>query len=272
MKPKICTYIDLTRFYQDYFTDRKTKSPKFSYEIWGLELGFKSRTFMKLIASGKRHTTNKLIDVFATKNGFSEAEKKHLIHLSLYQKAKTDLQKKIHFEAVLQTLDSSSNLTLIQNYVELISSPSLPVLQLVLAFKNVNTSEKNLALITGQSIKQVKSDLKKLEKMGIAHLENGLWKSIYHSYKIPDEVQSKALKTYHNNNLEEAKRIIRQDQLHRRFRSVMFALNDQNFGELTEEIETFLAKIRNKYDTAKSKSDRIYKINLQAYPITKALV
>jgi len=272
MKPKICTYIDVVRFYQDYFTDRKRKNPKFSYEVWGLELGFKSRTFMKLIASGKRQTTNKLIEVFAAKNDFSEIEKKHLIHLSLYQKAKTDLQKKMHLEVVLQTLDSSSNVTLIQNYVEFISSPNLPVLQLILAFKNVNTSEKNLAQITGQTLKQLKSDLKKLEKMGVAHLEDGMWKSIYHSFKIPDEVQSKALKTYHRNNVKEAEAIISQDKLLRRFRSVMFALNDQSFGDLTQEVESFLTKIKNKYDTVKNKGDRLYKLNLQTYPVTKALV
>lgn len=272
MKPKICTYIDIVRFYQDYFTDRKSKNSKFSYEIWGIELGFKSRTFMKLIASGKRHTTNKLIEVFSFQNGFSEMEKKHLIHLSLYQKAKTDLQKKIHFEAVLETLDLSRNMTLIQNYVEFITTPSLPVLQLVLAFKNVKTSEQNLASIMGLTLKQVKSDLKKLEKMGAAYTENGIWKSIYHSFKIPDEIQSTALKAYHNNNLKEAQNIIEEDQLQRRYRSVMFALNDQNFGELIEEIEAFLGKIKNKYNTAKTKSDRIYKINLQTYPITKTLV
>lgn len=202
----------------------------------------------------------------------AKAKKKHLIHLALYQKAKTDLQKKIHFEAVLQTLDSSSNITLIQNYVEFISSPNLPVLQLVLAFKNVNTSEKNLAQITGQNLKQVKSDLKKLEKMGVAFLENGVWRSIYHSFRIPDEVQSRALKTYHSNNLKEAQAIIEQEPLLRRFRSVMFALNDQNFDDLTQDIETFLAKIKNKYDTTKGKGDRLYKINLQTYPVTQALV
>ncbi len=272
MKPKICTYIDIVRFYQDYFTDRKSKNPKFSYEIWGLELGFKSRTFMKLIASGKRQTTNKLIEVFAAKNNFNEMEKKHLIHLSLYRKAKTDLQRKIHFEAVLQTLDSSTNVALIQNHVEFISSPTLPTLQLVLAFKNVNTSEKNLALITGQTLKQVQRDLKKLEKMGLAYLEGGLWRSIYHSFKIPDEVQSKALKKYHSNNLKEAYGVISKDDLKRRFRSVMFALNDENFGDITQEVELFLAKIKNKYDTVKNKGDRVYRLSLQTYPITKALV
>lgn len=272
MKPKICTYIDIVRFYQDYFTDRKSKNPKFSYEIWGLELGFKSRTFMKLIASGKRQTTNKLIDIFAAKNNFNDNEKTHLIHLALYQKAKTDLQKKIHFEAVLQTLDSSTNVALIQNHVEFISSPTLPTLQLVLAFKGVNTSEKNLVQITGQTLKQMKSDLKKLEKMGLAYLEDGMWKSIYHSFKIPDEVQSKALKKHHSNNLKESLDIIDNDDLKRRFRSVMFALNDNNFGDLTQEVESFLAKIKNKYDTVKNKGDRIYKLNLQTYPITKALV
>ncbi len=272
MKLKICTYVDIVQFYQDYFSDRKRKDSKFSYEIWASELGFKSRTFMKLIASGKRQTTNKLIDIFAEKNSFSEAEKKHLIHLSLFQKSKTDLQKKIHFEAVLQTLDSSSSVTLIQNYVEFISSPSLPILQLVLAFKNVHTSEKNLALITDQTLKQIKSDLKKLEKLGIAYNENGQWKSKYYSFKVPDEVQSKTLKKYHSNNLKEAQTIIEQDHLQRRFRTIMFALSDHSFGELTEEVEAFLAKIKNKYNTVKSKTDRIYKLNLQTYPMTRSLV
>lgn len=272
MRPKICTYIDVVKYYQDYFSYRKKKDNKFSYEVWSSELDFKSRTFMKLIASGKRKTTNKLIEVFATQNQFTQNEKKHLIHLSLCQRAKTDLQKKMHFEAVLQTLDTTANVTLIQNYTEFISSPELPLLQLMLAFEGIENTEEKLALVLNTTTKKIKANLKKLENIGVAFQDQGQWKSTYSSVKVPDELKSKALKKYHDNTLQEAQAIIQQDQLQRRFRSIMFAMNDQNFVELTDEVEAFLAKLKNKYASLHSKDDRVYKLNLQTYPVTNPMV
>jgi uncharacterized protein (TIGR02147 family) len=227
---------------------------------------------MKLIASGKRKTTNKLIDVFAEKNNFTSNEKKHFTHLSLHHKAKTELQKKIHFEAVHQTLDSSINETLIQNYAEFVSSPTMPLLQLLIAFESVDRTAKQLAILTGQTLKQTQDDLKTLESLGVAYSEKNIWKTKFHSFKVPEKAQSKALKKYHINNLKEAQVIVAQDHLQRRFRSIMFALNDKNFPELVDDVESFLTKLKNKYETVKNKNDRVYKLSLQTYPITRPFV
>lgn len=49
LESKILSYIHIFEYFRDYYQCRKSLDDKFSYELWSLELGFKSRSQMRMI-------------------------------------------------------------------------------------------------------------------------------------------------------------------------------------------------------------------------------
>lgn len=60
-KPKVFDYLSGISFLQDYYNYRKRTERLFSFEIWTSELGFKSKSFLKMILSGDRQVTEDFI-------------------------------------------------------------------------------------------------------------------------------------------------------------------------------------------------------------------
>ncbi|MBN21710.1 MAG: hypothetical protein CL678_10525 [Bdellovibrionaceae bacterium] len=64
--PSVLQYVDVHEFLKDVYQFRKNKELDFSYLTWSKELGFKSRTFLQLVVTGKRKITDKSLSSFIT--------------------------------------------------------------------------------------------------------------------------------------------------------------------------------------------------------------
>lgn len=83
-----------------------------------------------------------------------------------------------------------------------------------------------------------------------------------------DEYQSEALKIYHRETTEEMLQMLDANLVLRRFRSIMFTLAENDFPEFINDIESFLKKTKLKYGAQSLKDKRIFKLNLNTYPVT----
>lgn len=69
-------------------------------------------------------------------------------------------------------------------------------------------------------------------------------------------------------SLEEASAKNKQSDIYKKFRSILFAINPDNHQDMSDDIENFLAKMKNKYGCDEMNDKHLMKINLQAYPVT----
>ena len=93
---------------------------------------------MRMICIGERRLTPEFIQVFAQQMQFSAEEMNHLTLLALYEKAKTNSQRQLYLEKIIESLETKENRVEIKNYVEFLSSPILPLLQLILSFNDID--------------------------------------------------------------------------------------------------------------------------------------
>ncbi|MES2802962.1 MAG: TIGR02147 family protein [Bdellovibrionota bacterium] len=271
LQPMVRRYLSVTAYLQDYYKFRRAIQPKFSYEEWAGELGFKSRTYLRFLCEGKRTLTADFIDIFSKKINLANADKEHLILLSLYDQAKDFEYKNIYLPKILSSLICNESAIEAKHYIQFLSYPDLPVIHLLLAVNDLKATAEKVADLLDESLEHVQSRLKILEQMGLAYSQGGVWFSKTKSFKIKDESRGQAVSIFNKETLQEAQSFVLRNDVAKRFRSIYFAFNEDNMSEIDKEIENFLSLLKNKYLTPKFENDRYFKLNLQFYPVTQKL-
>lgn len=276
-KPLIRRYSNLLTYFKDYYAYRKTLDEKFNYDIWSAELGFKSRSFMYLIASGKRLLTLKVLEHIASHLNFSLAEKKHLILLSSYHRAKSNDLKSMLFDKILENTDTNENTLEAKNYFQFVSSPSMPLIKLLLSFDDFKGSVSEISQALNLTESKVKKDLGHLEKMGLIRkfsVESSpeiFWKAESKTFVVPDDRSNNIMEHFYNATLLESMEVNKQPDIFKRFRTILFAIPPEQHETLLEEIEKFLSKMKNRFGYNNVADKHLLKLNLQAYPATKTI-
>lgn len=270
LTPQIKKYTQLTQYLQDYFDYRKSLDSRFSFDVWAAELGFKSRSYMRMLTRGERTMTPKFIHIFSEKMNFSDSEIHHLTLLASYSKARSESQKKIYQEKLLESIETDENQHGIKDYVQFLSSPNLSVLLLLISFDDVEATNANLRKLLDISAPDLNKNLKILQKLGLIELKNKIWVSNYKSFKLEGGTKDKAYHQFHQNTFKEAQEVLNSNEEFKRFRSIYFSLAECDSEGFKSEIENFMTKLKRKYGTNYIQDKRLLKLNLQFYPVSQS--
>jgi uncharacterized protein (TIGR02147 family) len=96
-------YTDYRAFLSDYYKEKKTVSPLFSYRAFCRKAGLKSPSIYKEVASGKRGLTSETIVAFLKGLGLSPRDSRFFENLVLFNQAKNEESKKKYL-AILRGL------------------------------------------------------------------------------------------------------------------------------------------------------------------------
>lgn len=257
------------KFLNDYYLYRKGLDAKFSYEIWGVEMGFRSKSSLRMVCSGERNISRSFLNNFSRKNNLNSKEKEHFDLLANYQNATESHLKKLYLDKIIEQVDFSENISEIKDSAKFLASPILPLLQLIISFEDLTATEAVLQKITGLKEPELKNHLTTLQELGLAQSnQTGIWTSKAKSFKVPDLLQDETIKLYHLDTLNEARQILNQQMKLKKFKSLFFSLAEEDFLDLSEVMDSFISKLKVKYGNSKIKQKRLFKINLQAYPVT----
>lgn len=271
--PKVKKYTDIYKFIQDIFNYRKSIDKNFTLDLWSYELGFKSRSFIFMIYHKQRQITLNFIQSLSSSLKLSDQEQDFLVLLFEYSKAKKVNQKRVYLNQILENLETNEKSIDLQYHSKFLSSPSLILIKLLLAFDDIKGTEKKLSQLLNISAKEVKKSLLDLEQMGLIvpclteSQKDVVWKSKDKAFAAGRDVVNESVNLFHRNTLEEAKCILDQKNLNQKFQSIFFALPSDTFPELLQEMDTFLTKVKNKYGYDQFEGKDLIKLNIQAYPV-----
>lgn len=274
-EPSIKRYSNVLTYLKDYYAFRKSSNPQFTQDLWSIELGFKSTSTMYLITSGRRPLTLKFIDKLSAYLKLNEIEKNHLILLSSYNKTKSQSLKAILFDKILENIDANENMLDAKNYFHFVSSSTMPIIIIALAFDDVKGTVSELSTILQVSPQKVKQDLAALEKMGLIvktyseSSEEVFWKSTSKDFVVPDDRSNNIVDLYHHKTTIEAAEALQKTDIFKRFRSILFPVNPNDHELLLSEIEAFLTKMKNRFRQSTMSGKHIVKLNLNAYPVSQ---
>lgn len=277
LEPQIKKYSDILSYLKDYYEYRKSIDDKFNYDQWSAELGFKSRSFMYLICSGRRPLTTSVVTILGQSLKLNSFEKTHLLLLASYHRAHSEDLKSIFLDKILESLEQNEKSIQAQLYSKFVNSRTMPLVKMILSFDDVKGTVSELLSILPIERKTLLKDLTELEKMGLIKkncLESSRevnWKATSKAFKVSDDQFSEIMSLFNLKTLNEAAEVTKQKDLFKRFRTILFAIDPKDHDLMLSEIEGFLSKMKNRFGYNDLEHKHIMKLNLQAYPVTKTL-
>ncbi len=230
---------------------------------------------MYLICKGKRPLTTKSVLKIVDHLKLSESNRKHLLLLAHSHQVKSPEIKSLLLDKIFESADFNELSLESQNYKKFILSSTMPLVRMVLAYDDVKGSESEVLDILDMNKAQLKKDLTDLEKMGLVRkvqLETShetVWKSTSQALRFPEETGPEIMELFHTKIMCETTEIIKQRDIFKKLRSLILAIDPNDYQILENEVDQFVTKLKNKFAYKNLNNKQLIKFHCQAYQASK---
>lgn len=271
-KPNIFEYDNYRTYLKDMYTALKTGQRGFSYRYFARMAGFRSPNFLKLVIEGKRNLSAPSIEKFAQVIKLNKEEITFFRNLVLLNQSTTIEEKKFYAEQLIRSRFYRKVHPLKQAQFDYYTNwYSIPVRELV-GVTNFQEDPEWIShqLIPPISSAEAKKALEELEQLGlIKRNEEGKLVQTDAFVSTGDEVTSTSVAQFHKEMMQKAgEAITRFPPQERDISSVTLSLSEKNAQQVKELVQRFrkeLMAIANQ----DQKSERVYQVNFQHFPLTK---
>ena len=272
-KPVLFDYLHAATYLHDYFNYRKKVASDFSFEKWSQELGFRSRSYLRMIILQKKRITPTFISSFSEKSLFSPTEKEFFYFLVQYSQAKTSQDRQVFGKKIIQIIQIMTGQKEIENYFEFLSDPFLPKLLTLLSFEDITPTAERFAKIFDCNKDQILKSLTKLKEIGLAEtieVDGELhWRSKNKNFKVSDKFGDIAMKIFHENSFQDAIKSFHKPKDLRRFRSLLLPMDAEEKEELLKMLEQFAAELITRFRSDQYQSRQLFQVNLNFFPVAE---
>lgn len=272
MMPLVFDYLDLSSYLQDYYEFRKQTSKDFSYDSWCSELEFnKNRSFLRLIALGKKKASPLFISAFCKKAFSSPQEEEYFRCLVNYSQAPNQRDRQAFGLRLTQILRVQMKSQVIENYENFVSSPFLPRLFTLLTFQDLHPVSKTFAKLLNCSDQQAREGLIILRDLGLAKedAKTGLWKSTCERFKVSDQQGSQQLMSFHEQSMQDAVKAFHLPKQLRKYKALLLALSDSELDEFYEALDTFATSQVSRFTPSAYEGRRVFQINMNIHSVSE---
>lgn len=268
MKIDVKKYLNCYQFLQDFYSERKAANPLFSYDLWAKELKLGDKSYVRMMALGKRPLNEKMIQVFAEGLGLSATDKEYFVDLVHYTQSKNHEQKKLFGRKLIAGLKNNFEQMNILAHFEFLSNPLLPRLQVALSFRDVDQSPERLAHLMGVKASEIEQGLEKLEELRLIQKEDSVYRPIQSSFKVADSFFDIGLEAFYTRSLEDAQKAISLPKQERRFKTLLMPLNETEFQSFIDNMNAFTREQLVTFDKDELADRKIYQVHLNIIPVS----
>lgn len=268
----IFDYGDYHKYLFDWVEDQKTRNKKFSFQFLADNAGFKSRSFLHAVTSGKRDISLPAAVKLSKFIGLNRREAEFFELLVAFNNAKT-LEEKNHFLEKLAKISKPSPKAFLsaQQYDLFNKWFIIPIWELV-TFVPFCEDYKLLGqkLIPQVTPTEARYAVELLLNLGLIEKEGELYVQKESNLHTADEIYSQAIKNYQVSMLQMAiealDRIKKED---RNISTLTLGTNKEGVDAIRERIHEFRGELS---DIAArfAPSDCVYQVNIQFFPLAKA--
>ena len=263
-------YYDYRKFLRDFYDEQKRLISVFSYRYMAKRLGIEHSTLIKIL-QGARHLTIKKVKNVIKLCGFSDKEGRYFENLVLFGRAKTERESAAYFEK-LQKIQGVKQYNLENKQFEFFRHWYYAALWSLLNFYPFkgNFRELSSMLTPSVPVKKVKAAIEDMIDLSLIIIDSkGYYKTISQNISTGEKWQSVAVYEYLQSSLQLASEALSRFKKDKRDISALIVdIPEENLAEIKDLISEFrkslIARI-NKYP----KSDRVYQISMQVFPLTE---
>jgi uncharacterized protein (TIGR02147 family) len=274
--PSICDFLDYREYLKCIYEWRKQSSSGFSYSLWADELGFKSRSFIRLIVTGKRAMTSNTVLQFLRSLKLKQTEADYFELLVKFNQSIDHHARKHYEKQILKfrstRLSRSGMHSDVLDHYRFLSSYLGPRIQVLLSLDDIEKTSQHFASLLGTKVQAVEEILETLERIGMAEkvpTERSFeWKSTTGTFEVRDHLGDVALQSFHRKSLEEAIMAMDTDTSLRKYQSIIVPLSSDEFSEVNQQLYSDLMAVLEKYKSDEGSGRRLYQINLNLIPTT----
>lgn len=270
--PRIFDYTNYRLFLKDRFEAEKTAS-EFSYSVFAQRAGLKSRSFLRLVISGRRNLTEDSIKRITQGFALSDLESKAFACLVRYAQAEELETRQKHWEKFLQIASVERKSFRVRDDYMYLTRMAYPLLSVLLRQEHISHDFENLSRLTGLDLESLQEGLEILCNLGlITEIRPGVYKASTPTANTSDDVPNIAIKTFHKNVLSRAAESIELPTPQREFQTVLMALRPEDVAYLRSRVRAWADEVDHTYSGFQRGSTQIYALNFNLIPMTPSFI
>lgn len=271
-RPSIFEFTDYRAFLAAFYDWQKTQG-FFSHRTFADRAGLSSRSYLRLVLTGKRNLTPDSITKFIRGLELKPAEADAFASLVHFNQAADFESRRHYWEAFLKCRPKTEGAQKIRDVYSYLTRMAYPVLLNILRQPHVDQSSENLSRLTGLSPSEINEALRTLASLGaIVQIENGRYHATSTSFCTNDDIPNVAIQSFHRNILSEARERLELAPKEREFQSVIAALSSEEFLYLKKRLRDIADEIDAKFSGSRKNTERIYAVNLNLIPVTPEFI
>jgi len=266
---RIEEYIDYRDFLKDFYQEKKSRSPFFSYRVFATQVGLDTSYLAKVIMK-KRHIAAKSVAGVAKYCGLAGREAEFFETLVNFGKAKTDRQSRTYFERLLSLKETPSR-KLVEKQYEYYTKWYYSAIRSVIEYCDFGGDYGLLGKQLNPPIgaREAKKAVRLLESLGlIAKDKSGRYHQTDAAISSGPQWKSAAIHAFQEETIGLAREALaRHPRDTRDISTITMSINAEQFEEIKERIREFRASLI-KYVNEDTCPDRVYHMNIQMVPLT----
>lgn len=268
MKP-IFEYDDYRSFMNDFYQWKKRTSA-FSWREFAQKGGFTSPNYVKLVCEGKSGLSKPGIERVADAMNLVGAEREYFRKLVKYSQAKNRADKIAAYTEMTEIANSNSVHILQGESASFYESRIYPTLrELAPMMPKATPSEMSKKCRGAFSAEEVRNALAYLTRAKfLKKSANGTYEQVDKSLQMSVTALPMHVRKMHSEMATLAKDAIEEFPVEERnFTGITMGIDDKDYAEILKELENCRKRILS-IATAKKGGNRVYRLNLQMFPLT----
>lgn len=270
MKP-IFEYMNYREFLRDFYTEKKRKTPYFSYRLFSEKAGFKAPNLLKLVMDGKRNLTKESVFKFSKALKLKRSEDEYFENLVFFNQSKTLEEKNAYLQRLMKYRRREDVRTIESAEFEYYSAWYHPVvreLATAIDFKN-DYRRLGSMVVPSISASEARKSVELLLKLGfVKHNDKGVLVVSEPVLTTKPPVTSVAVANFHRHMLQLASESIeRFGPEERNVTGLTLRISEETRKAMVEKLRQVRQELLD-MAVADEHADRVVQINMQVFPLT----
>lgn len=272
--PDIYAYLDYREFLNDYYVEKKKANPVFSYQSFANKAGFKTKSFLKMVISGKKNLSDTSLEKVAMALKLDPKAKSYFEDLVAFNQEKSLKLRNQILEKLLTHRVAGVGKVIQQAQYEFYSEWHHNTIREIISTVDWGGDYEKLGKLChpGISAKEARRSVDLMLKLGlIQKTGDGRFIPCDPIITTGDEVRSLAVRNFHLQNfLLGAKSLDETPAQLRDLSCLVVRLSDNGFKLFRQEIQSLRKRLLELAESDKT-FKRVYHVAFQMYPTTEEL-
>jgi uncharacterized protein (TIGR02147 family) len=268
----IYEYSDYRSFIKDYYEERKSENPNFSYRFLAQRAGINSAPFFKFLIEGKRNLTQETVIKVASALKLDEKAQEYFEHLVFFNQAKTVKDKSKFFDKLIALQKARNTLQIGSDKYAYFSEWHHPVIRELVTIVDFRDDFAKLGNALRPTISALKAQesVELLLRLGFLKKENGKYIQAepllstgygiedYQIIKFQVKMLRMAIEAFDRSHAAE-----------RSMSSLTFGVSGETYKTIVKEMRVFRSHMMELVGKDEA-PETVYHLNMSLFPMTKA--